>query len=116
MTDHDPKLDSVIRQALDRTVDQLDGETRSKLAQARVKALASLNRPKTVAWFSAPVPVLASVLVIFMGLSLWNSQPEPAIDIAADTDLEFLAASEPLDLYDDLEFFMWLSEQDIGSS
>jgi hypothetical protein len=99
------------RQVLRESVDNLDGATRSRLAQARAAALAQRD---TRSWFDlrflAPAGAVAATLlvaVIFVG-----RQDATNVNPAAGSalyDLEMLADADAFDLAQetDLEFIEW---------
>jgi hypothetical protein len=95
------------------TVQRVDGQTRSKLAQARLKAIeaASVRRRR---WWPAPaatlVPlggVLAAALAVAV---IWQNPGAPtgSMEPAVLSDLEMLLEGEDLGLLEDLDFYAWL--------
>jgi len=108
MHDDDGKSIELVRAALDDGVANLDGATRSRLAQARAQALQA--RPRLWRWWlSAGGAVFASVLVA----ALWFGQPvpPPGNGFAAVVDFELLTASDALELYEQLDFYQWMEEE-----
>lgn len=108
MHDDDRQMIEQVRAALDDGVAQLDGATRSRLAQARARAL----QPQHTAWrwwLPAGGAVFASVLAT----ALWLGQPAslPGNGFDSVTDFELLTAAEPLELYEQLDFYQWLEEE-----
>jgi hypothetical protein len=88
------------------SVERLDARTRSKLTQARNRALNEVRQGATRRWIWAPAGGFAVAAVIAVGIVLWpgrGPQPEAAIE-----DLEIAADS---DLLQDVEFYAWLDEQ-----
>ena len=88
------------------SVERLDAGTRSKLTQARNRALDEVKQGATRRWMWAPAGGFAVAAVIAVGVVLWPGrapQPEAAID-----DLEIAADSG---LLQDVEFYAWLDEQ-----
>lgn len=94
----------------DRSVEQLDAATRTRLAQARASALDELE-PRAAhrrwrVWAPAAglaAAALATVAVLFEKRS--GSQRTSPLD-----DLELLA-NEDLDMMQELDFYAWLDEQ-----
>ena len=111
MTDHD-KVTEATRAHLDRSLDDLDPKITERLAARREKALqaASMERrgmrrtPMAIAGVAASV-VMAAVLVTFSG---GTDAPQQTPE-----DIELMAAEEPLEFYQDLEFYLWLEQQDL---
>ncbi len=99
----------------DESVGALDGETRSKLTQARYRALEELAPRRQAAWARALVPVGAAAVVATLTVMLWQGQSSPVdeagFDVAAVSDLEILLSEEELDMIEELEFYAWLEEQ-----
>ena len=112
----DRALEERTKLLFDESVSSLDPQTRSKLTQARYRALEELEgsapaggRPR---WIPACV-LAAGVLVVVM---LWQGQPAvspdtPAFDVAALSDLEIILGDGDLGLLQELEFYAWLDEQ-----
>ena len=99
----------------DESVAALDGETRSKLTQARYRALEELADRRQPVWSRSWLPAGAAAAVAVLGLMLWQGQVGPvdegSFDVAAVTDLEILLGEEELDMVEELEFYAWLDEQ-----
>ena len=99
----------------ERSVAALDGRTRSKLTQARYRALDKLAEPARPAWSRSWLPAGAAAAVALLSLMLWQGQIEPltegGFDVTAVADLEILLSQEELDMLEELEFYAWLEEQ-----
>ena len=100
----------------DESVSSLDPQPRSKLTQARYRALEELEGSAPAGWRPRWIPagvLAAGVLVVVM---LWQGQPAvspdtPAFDVAALSDLEIILGDGDLGLLQELEFYAWLDEQ-----
>ena len=100
----------------DESVSSLDPQTRSKLTQARYRALEELEGSAPAGWRPRWIPagvLAAGVLVVVM---LWQGQPAvspdtPAFDVAALSDLEIILGDGELGLLQELEFYAWVEEQ-----
>lgn len=117
MNDKDHKeFEQKTRELFAREVAGLDGATRSRLNQARQRALAELDRP---AWSLTrlPVPqaaVAAVAVAVVSGLLLMRggvSPVEPAPEFATASDIEILLAEDDMEFLEELEFYAWLEEQ-----
>ncbi len=97
---------------LDRSLDNLDGQTLARLREARRGALKSTSKslPRLV-WAGG----FATVGVVLVLAALWVLQPTPPSLLATLEDVEILASSEDLDFYDDLDFYHWLANADLAS-
>ena len=111
--DHD--FEERTKLLFDESVAALDGETRSKLTQARYRAVAELAEQRTPIWNRSWLPAGAAAAVAVLSLMLWQGQVEPlsdgGFDVAAVTDLEILMGEEELEMVEELEFYAWLDEQ-----
>ncbi|MEE8542544.1 MAG: hypothetical protein V3S94_01660 [Gammaproteobacteria bacterium] len=99
----------------ERSVAALDGRTRSKLTQARYRALDELAKRPRPAWSRSWLPAGAVAAVALLSLMLWQGQMDPltdgGFDVAAVADLEILLGEEALDMIEELEFYEGLEEQ-----
>ena len=99
----------------EQSVAALDGHTRSKLTQARYRALEELAERASPGWNRSWLPAGAVAAVALLSLMLWQGQMGPlttsGFDVAAVTDLEILFGEEEFDMIEELEFYAWLEEQ-----
>jgi len=119
-TDHD-RLETAEREfaarAGDRlrdSADRLDAATRSRLNRARQSALAEIDRPSgRLRWAPAGMMTAAAVLLAVLW---WRPAPDTAIvPLMTDdmADFELLLDDGELEMYDELEFFVWLPEDEL---
>jgi hypothetical protein len=114
---HDPEressaLEARARALFERSVENLDGKTRSRLNQARQAALEELRGAHKRPWRSAWVPVgsglAVAVLAVWMTVGEQARQPnENGVPV---DDLELFAEVPTLDLLRDVEFYAWMAE------
>ena len=102
------------KRVFDDSVAALDAATRSKLTQARYRALEQQESARDWSWRSSLVPagtVAATALVAF--LAMWQPLPQnDAVQKAPLGDLEILLGEEDLEMLDEeLEFYGWLEAQ-----
>lgn len=116
MTDKNDKatIDRV-RAAFDDEVAGLDAATRSRLTQARYRALAQLDKPRlfSQSWLpqsAAAAVAVAAVLAIFIFRSNVGQMPLPET-IAEASDIEILLGEEEIEFLQELEFYAWLETQ-----
>ena len=114
----DPKQDRIetsTRQVFDASVEQLDGATRSRLAQARALAVeAAEGRRSTMPAFGrlqiAGIGIAAALAVAIVWLP--QQAPESSSgELAALEDIDILLDEGEIELFEDLEFFAWLEAQ-----
>ena len=121
---HDEK--EIIRlasQTLDRHTGDYDAATLSKLRQARERALDVARKRQSVnIWrWQWTVPVVTAL--VFAGFISWNllqSQPvvideEPQWVEAGNSDMELLLSVDDLAFYEELDFLVWLDQEDYAS-
>ncbi len=129
MSEDQDKFIRKIRQQLDRESEALDGETLSRLRQARARAVAAGdNGHGMVHWlvsgrFGGSAVALASVSALavavwLLAVPMIAPQDVPLLaesQVSALDDLELLAASEALEFYEDIDFYYWLETQNAQS-
>lgn len=99
------------RRTLRASEQRVDEDTSARLAQARRKALAT--PPSSRPGWIAPLGLAASLV---LALGLWLAMPDTRLvePLAAETgvfdDLGLLASQADPDLYDELEFYLWLEK------
>jgi hypothetical protein len=105
------------KEAFERSVQGLDAATRSRLTQARHRAIEELEGGGLRrGWRRSLLPagaLAAAALVAVLVLRPGDPAGEPGIEQAAAVgDLEILLGDEDLEMYDeDIEFYAWLEEQ-----
>ncbi len=103
--DNSELLDS-IRTELDRSVAEIDTETRFELRRIRARALAEGRRKKTPR-FLIPVGFAVTAGLVALVLTFLPGQPALEDNAVEDIDL-ILYSQDEMDLYEDLEFYEWL--------
>lgn len=98
------------RQRLNQGTDNLDPDTRQKLIAMRNRAL---NIHESKRWFPewAPLPVMGLLTaILFIILVYAKPVTIPKLDTGLE-DLEILASVDQLELYENLEFYDWLANE-----
>jgi len=112
---HEKALVTKIKDQLDQSVEKLDPGVVARLRSARYEARHS--QPQRAPWLW-PVSGLATACsAILVALLWWGAPPEQASpkNVQIIEDVEVLLAADPLDLYEDIEFYGWLAEQEDAS-
>jgi hypothetical protein len=100
------------KRLFDESVSTLDAATRSRLTQARHRALERATRDRGWAWSLVPAGTVAATALLAW-MAVWQA-PAPSADVqtAQLTDLEILLGEEDLEMLDEeIEFYGWLEEQ-----
>jgi hypothetical protein len=117
--DGDAQLVEGIRRHLDEDAAGLDDATVSRLKQARQMALAVAARgqhprrrgSRPVGDWLVPAGAFASIVATAIALTLMVSEPGNGVAREVD-DLELLTAGEEFELYENLEFYLWLPDRE----
>ena len=114
MNRDDEKLIEQVRASLDRSEADISMHAATRLRQARHAAIASRYHRTTPVWMPA---IAAAMLVLVAGLAWFTGvsrveglTPLPAQQAAAD--FEMLVHGEDLELFADLDFYLWLEQRD----
>ncbi len=109
----DERQQTRIRALLNDSTEQLDPEIRRRLRQARQRALdaAPARRPF---WQPAAALALTCLLLLFVVIRPGEQARLPEatpgeLDLA---DLDLISADDSLQLYEDLDFYQWLLENE----
>ena len=108
----DDALAEKARQLFDESVQNLDGETRSRLNRGRQAALAEIgsgNR-RWAQWAPAGgvAVAAAAALVVWTGSSQIEVMDAPEVA----SDMEILLTEDSLEMLEDLEFYSWIELDD----
>ena len=101
------------KRLFDESVTALDAATRSRLTQARHRALEQrASHDRGWAWSLVPAGTVAATALVAW-LVVWQAPPpNDELQTAQLTDLEILLGEEDLEMLDEeLEFYGWLEEQ-----
>ena len=102
------------KRLFDDSVAGLDAATRSRLTQARYRALEErhIGARRGWRWSLVPAGTLAATALVAW-FTVWQPRPDSdAVQQAALGDLEILLGEEDIEMLDEeLEFYGWLEEQ-----
>lgn len=109
------ELERRTKRAFDESVAALDAPTRSRLTQARHRALEHRAQAQRSGWRQSWVPagvLAATALVVWFTVGQPPTPAPDAVQSTALSDLEILLGDEDLEMLDEeLEFYGWLEDQ-----
>jgi hypothetical protein len=104
------------RELFDNSVERLDAQTRSRLNQARQRALAEIGKGSARRyWLGLPIGGLA--VAALMALILIRPGEPPGSDSASVMldDFDIVADADNFELVQDVEFYSWLADHADGA-
>lgn len=128
-TDRSERLEREFGEAAGRmlreSAEELDAATLSRLNRARQEALEELRRPPTRSWASRWATLGAGAAAAILVVVLWTGRApvddpvSPAVVPLVETgdaamDFELLLDEDGLEMIEDLEFFAWLTDAELG--
>jgi hypothetical protein len=110
MDQHDPDdsaLEVGTREVYRESLDGIDAATRSRLTQARHRALEALPKRRATALRWLPAGAVAAAVV--MAWMLVGSGPS-GISQPEMLEIEILMAEDELEMFEEFEFYAWIDE------
>ena len=101
-----------INEALDASVDRIDAETCQKINSARQRALAQ-QKPNPFLASNWGKAIFATAVSIFVAVLVVKTQIQTSFEEVDLEDMELMAAKDTLDMYEELEFYTWLVDEDV---
>ena len=118
MNEQDNTFEKEVKAAFDRSVEELDAATLSRLNRGRQEALAKLERPQHQwsRWMPA-TGMAAAVLVAIVMLQSPNGIDD-GFETSNVADIEILLGEDSIEMLEELEFYSWIDvaemENDVG--
>ena len=117
MTDTDrSKFEQRIKRTLDESVDQTAPEISNALYHARKHAISNIHKERKAHLFSLhpwlPAGGLAITCVLALTMYSTFNRISPELPTSTLLEMKLLSSSEPLEFYDDFEFYEWLESQE----
>ncbi len=107
------------KRLFDESVQDIDGQTQSRLNRSRQKALAEIGRRPAVSVLGGWAPATGVAAAAVVAVVLWSGT-RLATDIAPPstaTDLEILLNEDSLEMLEELEFYSWIDlDADAGAN
>lgn len=113
------KFNQQIKLVLDKSVQDIDSDTRNKLQMARAKVLESDNTSSL--WLqrkSVWASIASFACVSMFALILFVNSPDYIandIEVMSNVDSLIFEADAGIELYEQYDFYVWLSEQETNS-
>ncbi len=109
--DQHSQLVSRIKETLNTDIRELHPETLRRLQEARYQALSGSPPSKTF-W----IPALGMVAVCVLAISVFFGRiqeipKDSQIHVQAEEKIQILIMADGMDLYEDLDFYAWLAEE-----
>jgi hypothetical protein len=105
------ELERKARALFENSVERLDAGTRSKLTQARNRALDEVKKGTAHRrWIWAPAGGVALAAIVAVVLSSGGLRSSPETGALALEDIDIVADSENFEMLEDVEFYMWLED------
>jgi hypothetical protein len=109
-SEHDD-LERKARTLFEDSVERLDAHTRSKLTQARNRALDEVKQGATRRrWIWAPAGGLAFAAIVAVVIGSGGLRSGSETDAVALEDIDIVADSESFEMLEDVEFYTWLQD------
>lgn len=109
-----------VKQSLDDSVENLDAETRTRLNQARQAALREMHKSslrKTKAWWMIPAGAAAmAAIAVLSSVMYFRSTGSIMLPQGGISDLDIVASRDQLEMYENLDFYLWLVEEETSAS
>lgn len=105
------ELERKARALFEESVERLDARTRSKLTQARNRALDEVSKGAVQRrWIWAPVGGVTLAAIVAVAVVVQSGGVRSGADAGALVleDIDIVAGSENLEMLEDVEFYMWL--------
>ncbi len=108
----DENVVSKVLEALDDSVNRIDSETSQRLVAARKNALEQTKKGFSLPKLFATAATAFSVLIAVVIVTTQLNQP---IETEDSQLIELVATQDTTELYEELEFYTWLVEEDVTS-
>jgi hypothetical protein len=110
-------LERKAKALFDESVERLDGGTRSRLTQARNRAVDELrNGAARRRWLFSPIGGLAVAAMAAVVMVVWTDafRSGDQTGVLPLEDIDIVADSESLEMLEDMEFYVWIGDATSG--
>ena len=105
---------SQIRETLDASVEQMDADTCHKIIMSRKLALAQ-HKEKSSSMLGWSKPAFAIAITVLVALVIVKLQLPNTMEQENIEAIELIVSQDTLDLYEDLDFYAWLADEDVAT-
>lgn len=102
-----------LKDLLDRSAERLEPHVEARLRAIRRNALMPAEPVQRWVPFRrwATTGSFAAIAAV-IGLSVWLTTDRDSLPMRAEDDVDIVAAQEPIEVYEDLEFYRWLAQKE----
>jgi hypothetical protein len=103
-----------VHDALNGNTASLDEDTLLRLRRIRLDALESAGTRSKFFDFPRLVTAggLATAVIVAVAVSIWSTPAQQKLPVSHAEDVEVLVVKDHLDLYQDLDFYRWLTQNE----
>ncbi len=113
MNEKDDRLIQKTKAEFDRSVEQIDAETASRITQARYRVL---EKAKKNNWTISTWLPLSGIATACLAVMVFFAMPDQTQDPnMTEDDLDLISTTEEIELYEELEFYQWLEDYELPS-
>ena len=113
--EQDKRFLKQIKKTLDKGSSRLNPRIQSRLTQIRFKAMESKSKGWFSEWVSQPTAKWASVACVLLFVVFYFGEPNKTHVGPGLEDIDLLTSMDVLELYEELEFYAWLAEENMGA-
>ena len=114
-TEQDKRFLKQIKKTLDKGSSRLDPGIQSRLTQIRFKAMESKSKGWFPEWMYQPATKWASAACVLLLVVFYFGEPNKTHVGPGLEDIDLLTSTDVLELYEELEFYAWLAEENMGA-
>ena len=115
-TEQESDITVQARATLDKSLDDLDARTTARLQAIRKRTIADYRENSKGAqprqkWIMSATALAATVVVAVLAVGIWQQSASDHNMMANLEDMSLLTDKEDFELYEELEFYQWLADE-----